>query len=210
MATFPTRRNDLLALAINILEGITANRGAYPVTKFDTTALTAGISSAQGATTTRQQQESALAVSVDGERESYDVLSEIVRSHLDQAEDAHRNALENLTLIGWEPQAAPTKRVPQQPRALEAQLRGAGSVFLDWKAPLDNRGSGKAAFYRVERQVRTLEGEVTETWGAWSSSAVPSELLLTGQPRSVELDYRIVAVNATGDSLPSNTITVTL
>ena len=210
MATFPTRRNDLLALAIKILEGITTNRSAYPVATFDTASLTGGISSAQEATATRQQRETALAVATETERDAYDALSERVRSQLNQAENAHRNAPENLTLIGWEVQAAPTRQVPQQPRTLEAQSHGAGSVFLDWKAPLDNRGSGKAAFYRVERQVRTLEGKITETWGAWSSSAVASELLLTGQPRGVELDFRIVAVNATGDSLPSNTITVTL
>lgn len=210
MATFPTRRNDLLALAIKILEGETANRSAYPAATFNTTSLTTAISSAQGATTARQQQESALAVATDTERSSYDTLAEIVRSHLNQAETTHKNAPENLLLIGWEGPAAPVKQVPNQPRALEAQPRGIGTVFLDWKAPLDNRGSGKAAFYRVERQVRSLENTITEDWGVWNGSAVASELLLTAQPRGVELDYRVIAVNATGDSLPSNTITVTL
>jgi hypothetical protein len=210
MATFPTRRNDLLALAIKIVEGVTANRSVYPAASFDTASLTGAISSAQTSTTSRQQKESALSVATEEERDAYDALSELVRSHLNRAEDSHKSAPENLTLIGWERQAVPTRRVPSSPRSLEAQPHGAGSVFLDWKAPLDNRGSGRAAFFRVERQVRTLDGKTTEAWGVWSGSAVASELLLTGQPRGVELDFRIIAVNATGDSLPSNTLTVTL
>lgn len=39
---------------------------------------------------------------------------------------------------------------------------------------------------------------------------IPSEVHLTGQPHGVELEFRVIAVNPTGDSLPSNTITITL
>jgi len=46
----------------------------------------------------------------------------------------------------------------------------------------------------------------------WSdiATALETEITLKGQPRGVELEYRVVAVNKAGDSPPSNTETAVL
>lgn len=66
------------------------------------------------------------------------------------------------------------------------------------------------SFYRVERRVKDLSGQVTEEWGVWQQTTTASELSLTSQPRGVEIDYRVFAVNVNGDSVPSNTVTAVL
>ncbi len=48
--------------------------------------------------------------------------------------------------------------------------------------------------------------------GPWEevATAVISEATLVDQPRGKELEYRIIAVNKTGDGSPSNTAIVVL
>ena len=69
-------------------------------------------------------------------------------------------------------------------------------MFLDWKKPLEG---GNVASYKVERRERPV--------GDWTllSLAYESEIMLTGQDRTTEWEYRIVASNKAGDGQPSNT-----
>jgi hypothetical protein len=64
-----------------------------------------------------------------------------------------------------------------------------------------NRGSVFWSNPRVRRQ-----GANTQRLGV----ALDSELTLTEQPRGVQLEYRIIAVNNGGNSVPSNTADVVL
>ena len=63
---------------------------------------------------------------------------------------------------------------------------------------------GAPAAYKVMRRQRP-EGPWSET-----ATAVITEATLVEQPRGAELEYRIIAVNKTGDSEPSNTVMVVL
>lgn len=69
---------------------------------------------------------------------------------------------------------------------------------------------GEVGFYRVERRKRTLAGQQTEDWGFWQVTTTDTEITLLDLERGVEHDFRIVAVNAAGDSIPSNVVTVVL
>jgi hypothetical protein len=40
--------------------------------------------------------------------------------------------------------------------------------------------------------------------------ALDGEIILTGQPRGARLEYRVIAMNAGGQSAPSNTAAVVL
>lgn len=97
--------------------------------------------------------------------------------------------------------AATALQKPEQPRTLEAAQQGDSWVFLDWKELI---GGGAVAFYRIERRARP-DGD----WGE-AGSAIPNEYTLINQPKGVELEYRVVAVNRAGESLPSNAVTVVL
>jgi hypothetical protein len=74
--------------------------------------------------------------------------------------------------------------------------QGDAWVFLDWKKPADG---GAVASYKIERRERPT--------GAWTllNVAFESEAMLTGQDRTVEWEYRVIASNKAGDGPPSNT-----
>lgn len=99
-------------------------------------------------------------------------------------------------------------------------MQGPCNLFLDWKAPApggavggggeEGTPPGEVGYYKIQRRKRSLAGVQTEDWGAWQATASISEINLLGLERGVEYDFRILASNATGDSLPSNVVTVVL
>ena len=93
------------------------------------------------------------------------------------------------------------KGSPGQPRALEAPAQGNGFLFLDWKEALDG---DEPTHYRILR--RQLPGGEQEDVGSTNIS----EVTLSNQPRGVELEYCVIAVNRAGESAPSNTVSVVL
>ena len=85
--------------------------------------------------------------------------------------------------------------------------QGAGAVMLDWKAPARGSG-GSVRTYVIERREQTEGGE----FGDWRQVgiALETQALIMNQPRGVQLEYRIKAINTAGESLPSNTAVVVL
>jgi hypothetical protein len=109
---------------------------------------------------------------------------------------------DKLKLIGWGGRKANTSlEAPGQARTLEAPRQGEGWIFLDWKAPSDG---GRVAAYKIQRRTRPE--------GPWSDAgmAIESEITLSEQTRGVELEYRVSAVNKTGEGLASNTVMAVL
>ena len=70
-------------------------------------------------------------------------------------------------------------------------------------SPLSAHG-GKVASYKIERRERPE--------GAWSIAgmAMESEITLHNQERGKEWEYRIIAVNKSGEGMPSNTVMAVL
>jgi len=58
--------------------------------------------------------------------------------------------------------------------------------------------------YKVQRRERPE--------GAWQdvATAIETEATLVEQPKGVELEYRVVAINKAGEGLPSNTVMAVL
>lgn len=132
-------------------------------------------------------------------------LEELVtamRADLRYAEDAVNYDDAKLSALGWSAKAAPTAlEVSGQARALEAPQQGEGWVFLDWKKPADG---GAVAAYKIERRERPA--------GDWMlvSMAIESEATLNNQERGKDWEYRVIATNKAGESVPSNTVAVVL
>ena len=96
---------------------------------------------------------------------------------------------------------ATSLEIPGQARTLEAPREGEGWIYLDWKEAVDG---GAVAAYKIQRRLRPD--------GAWSDVgiAVESEITLTNQERGKEWEYRVLAVNKTGESEASNTVMAVL
>ncbi len=197
MAQFPRNEAEVKVLAQNIVTGLTDNAAVYPAPPVTPVALQAVLDSlitlGDQAVAARAAAEQATVTKDAGLEE----LTDAMRAVLRYAEDTVDYNDAQLSLLGWGGIAAPTAlEVPGQARSLEVPRQGEGWVFLDWKKPSDG---GAVASYKVERRERPA--------GDWTllSLAYESEIMLTGQDRTTEWEYRIVASNKAGDGQPSNT-----
>lgn len=226
MPKFPDRKAEKDALYSAIVAGITANPLLYPNgpgQPFALGAFNALITTKNNAKNTRQQEEGQFRNAVVAEEAAYDGTDDEARRLLNLAIATHGVDSTNLTLIGWGPRAQRTFNIAGQPRSLEAVVQGPGTCFLDWKAPAlggsvgVGEGGGGAqeppgpvSYYKIQRRKRTLAGQQTEDWGAWQATTTETEISLSDLERGVEHDFRVLASNATGDSVPSNMVTVVL
>jgi hypothetical protein len=129
-------------------------------------------------------------------------LIDALKSDIRYAENTVNFDDDKLKLIGWSGNQTPTALAPPgEVRQLEAPKQGDGWVFLDWKAPADG---GKVNAYKAQRRERPE--------GAWQdvATAIETESTLVEQPKGAELEYRIIAINKSGDGSPSNTVMVVL
>lgn len=202
MARFPRTEAETKALAQNIVTGLTASAVDFPAPPVAPAALQALLDSF---ITLGDEQVAALAAAEQVTTTKTAGLEELVtamKADLRYAEDAVNYDDAKLTALGWGGKAAPTAlEVPGQPRSLEALRQGEGWIFLDWKKPADG---GSVAAYRIERRERPT--------GDWMmiSMAIESEATLNNQERGKDWEYRVIATNKTGESVPSNTVAAVL
>ncbi|MCP4710694.1 MAG: fibronectin type III domain-containing protein, partial [Planctomycetes bacterium] len=113
---------------------------------------------------------------------------------------------EKLSLIGWGPKAPATPTEPPgAPSTLSPVAEGAGTLQLKWIKPTIG---GAVRNYVVQRRDHDEAGQ----FGNWQllDFAYDTEMTLTDQPRGVQMEYRVKASNAAGESAPSNTTPVVL
>ena len=134
--------------------------------------------------------------------ETLEELVEAIKTDIRYAENTVDFDDDKLKLIGWAGKKAKTPLAPLgQARLLEAPKQGKGWVFLDWKAPTEG---GRPKAYKVQFRLRS--------GGSWQdvATAILTEATLVDQPEKQELEYRIIAVNKSGEGQPSNTVEVVL
>ncbi len=197
MARFPLKEPEIAQLAQEMGAGLAANILIYPappVSPLDLGALLSAYSTAKIALVAAQAAAEEATTTKD---DVLDLLVDGMKSDLRYAENTVDYDDDKLKLIGWAGRKAPTAlTAPGQTRLLEAPRQGEGWVYLDWKAPIDG---GKPNAYKVMRRERPA--------GAWEDveTAVITEATLVAQPRGLELEYRVIAINKAGDGEPSNT-----
>ena len=129
-------------------------------------------------------------------------LSEAMKSDIRYAENTVNFDDDKLKLLGWAGKKTATPlAAPGQTCLLEAAKQGKGWLFLDWKAPADG---GKPRVYKVQRRIRDS--------GDWKdvATAILTEATLVDQPKGIEIEYRVIAVNKAGVGQASNTVMAVL
>jgi hypothetical protein len=112
---------------------------------------------------------------------------------------------EKLKLIGWGLKTACQQaQIPGQPTDLVAIHKQDGIVDLNWKKPADG---GIVYNYIIEKRCRNTDQSDNWTLGAISYDC---RITLANQPKGIKLEYRVRASNLAGQSIPSNTATITL
>lgn len=138
MARFPRSEAEIVALAQNIIAGLTANAATYPappVLPVDLQALVDSFNTlSDDAVAARAASEQATGTKEAGLEEVVNAMQSILR----YAENTVDFDDDQLKLLGWAGRRARTPLDPPgQPRTLEAPGQGEGWVFLDWKKPTD-------------------------------------------------------------------------
>ena len=202
MPRFPEREAQIHPLAMSIAIGLWDNQPIYPNPPVNPIAMVDKANLYINARNSTIAARAAAEQATSAKDDALENLIEAMKADLRYAENTVNFDDDKLKLIGWAGKKVATPlAAPGQPRLLEAVKQGAGWLKLDWKAPIDG---GKAAAYTIERRNRPA--------GAWQTvaTAILSEITLVDQPRGVELEYRVIAVNKAGDSEPSNTVMVVL
>jgi len=207
MPRFPRREADVYALSQEMIAGYLAKPAIF--VHADVNALQDALVEYQGARQWMLCWE-AMAKHWTEEKESaLEDLETVMKLQLAKSEIDTVNEPKQLMLIGWGPKAEPRTLVPPgMPRHLDAVHQGKGTIELDWKPPALHSG-GQVRNYVVLR--RDKPGP-NKPFGPWqqSQSAIETETFLTNQPQGIDLEYRIIAINAAGTSVPSNTAAAVL
>ncbi len=206
MPRFPKKEAEIIALAERMIAGLLANPVIYPNPPHP--AMHPGTWIRWKVRQYSNRRENFLAARAAAEEttaekdQKLEELIEAMKADIRYAENTVNFDDDKLKLIGWAGKKAKTPLTPPgQVRLLEASKQGKGWLFLDWKAPADG---GRPKAYKVQRRVR--EG------GDWKdvATAILTEITLVDQPEKTELEYRVIAVNKSGEGLPSNTVMVVL
>jgi len=207
MPKFPKREADIVALVHRMLNGFVLHQADFPSFNFNLLSVKYRFYRSR-----KKAQTEALAaaqVATDEKDAKLTALVELMKDELKKSEVDVGADSEKLEYIGWGPKAPPTPADPPgQPRNLDAAVQGADTVLLDWKAPARGSG-GTVRTYLIERRDQPQAGG---EFGDWQQVgiALESEAAIMNQPRGVQLEYQVKAVNMGGISSPSNTIAIVL
>jgi len=205
MPRFPKNQADIAALAGLLWRGLLDNPAVFPAPPVPWYSI---MTKRNQFATVRDSALSARAVAEQASTDKAEALQELIeamKADIRYAENTVDFDDDKLKLIGWTGRKAPAVLpAPGQSRLLEAPKQGAGGggwVFLDWKQPA---AGGKPAAYKVQRRNRPD--------GLWKdiATAILSEITLVDQPEKTEIEYRVIAVNKSGEGTPSNTVLVVL
>jgi len=202
MARFPKKEAEIIALAERLVSGFRSNLALFPAPPVIWPILNVKRNIYYGARNAMLAKQAAAEQSIADKDTAIEELINALKSDIRYAENTVNFDDDKLKLIGWSGNQTPTALAPPgEVRQLEAPKQGDGWVFLDWKAPADG---GRVSAYKVQRRQRPE--------GAWQdvATAIETESTLVEQPKGKELEYRVIAINKSGEGSPSNTVMVVL
>ena len=200
MARFPTKEAEIAALAERLYRGLLDNNPTFPQPPVHPMLLRMRKLTYQSRHDTFLAARAAAEQSITDKDTALEELIDALKSDIRYAENKVDYNDDKLKLIGWSGKETPTALAPPgETRQLEAPKQGEGWVFLDWKAPADG---GRVSAYKVQRR----------SGGNWQdvATAIETESTLVGQPKGIELEYRVIAINKSGEGSPSNTVMAVL
>jgi len=202
MARFPESEAEILRLAKYIVEGLRTAESDLPSPPVPADELEARIDAVDAVATATVVAESTLREHHAVKDRELEALVDGMKANLKYAEVALRDNPGRLIQLGWAPRRAGNSvTVPGEVRDIRIVSEGENWVILDWRAPVDG---GDVGAYTIQRRKR--DGGTWEDIG----TSVGTKQLVSNQPRGVEFEYRVIAVNKTGAGKPSATVTVVL
>jgi len=184
------------------VDGLSNNSALFPQPPASPEVLKAAMANYKARLNEAIQARAAALAATIAKQEALDNLVAIMKSDLRYAELITNRNDASLKALGW---SAPRPKKPQpapgQPGTLRIVEIGDRTLSLCWNAPA---GGGRVLMYVIQRRVNT------ESRWREAASVLETAATLTDQPTGEVLEYRVVAMNKSGSSLSSNSITVKL
>ena len=207
MPEFPKNQVQIVALAHRMLDGYVLHQADFP--SFSYFPLKGKLNAFIYYQRHQAETKGALRVATKSKEEKFAILKRTMKDCLKKSEvDAAANP-EKLALIGWGPRHSPQPiAAPSQPVNLRSIAESADTIRLQWLSPQAETG-GPVRNYIVQRR---QQPEGAGQFGEWSivGTSLNNEITLTDQPRGIQLEYQVKAVNTGGISTPSNTVAIVL
>lgn len=208
MAVFPRTETNVYDLALQMLSGLNEHGDLYPsITDDAKNALATAFGNYNVARNAQAETQAVAKNATIDKNEKQEAIEEQMRKIIYLAEHDCMNDPGNLDYIGWGDRKPPTPLTkPGQPGELTPAYEGPGTLTLSWDKPASG---GSVSSYRIERSDQPEGGGVPGPWTLITNSYSES-VTMENQPRGVEMQYRVIATNSAGDSMPSNIATVVL
>lgn len=205
MPTTPSIDDEILQSARQVVAGITANPSLWTNPPIPVAQQTAEATNFQTAMQEQVTKKAAAEQATDLKNDRRAVVKNNLSRLKSWAESIVGKNDARLNELGFSgPAAASPLELPGQPGSLDAcGETPLGELTLTWEKPTDG---GKPAGYQIQRKLAT---EAVFTIVATATSKALKKTL-TSQPLNVSIQYRLVAFNDAGDSVPSNTVEVKL
>ena len=203
MPRFPRTEPEIAALAVVVTQGLVDAPEDFPTPPVPPGDMQTQLDSYNAARVAAIEAETAAREHHAVKDDSLETLVDSLKANLKYAEIAVRDEPEKLNRLSWGLRGdARALAAPGEVRDIGVRGEGDNWVMLDWKAPVDG---GNVAVYQIQR--RSGDGG-----GSWElvDTAVETEHLLGNQPRGVELEYRVIAVNRAGRGQPSGVVALVL
>lgn len=209
MPNFPRQEPDVVALAEAMIAGYTAHPADFPSIDplTDLVALQTALTNYQAGKQTQLDSRAQAKIATVTKGTTLDSLTDLMTNDLKLSEVDTAADPTKLTQIGWGPRQDPQPvEAPGQPTNLHPVAEGQGILWLAWDR---SETGGPLRNYVVQRREQPVGGGV---FGDWSivGTALNNEISLTDQPRGIQMEYRVNAVNNGGESMFSNTAAVVL
>lgn len=204
MATFPKEEANILTLGQEMSAGLKANSETFPAPPVNALDLDAALSDFVAERDAAVAAQSAAVEATDNKQTALQNLSDRIKSNIRYAEQAVDFDDAKLKTIGWGGRRDPKPlEAPGRAQDLVSGEQGEGSIELKWQKPISG---GKVSAYEIRRR---NEENRAEGWDVVKTS-LSTEITLTGQPRGVQLEYVVVAMNKAGDGPVSNPVMAVL
>ncbi|MCP4711243.1 MAG: fibronectin type III domain-containing protein [Planctomycetes bacterium] len=202
MAQFPFKQVDVAGLAGSVLAGLRANPGVYPGPAVDLVEFEGEIEAYNEALAELIRLNALKEAATEKKQEAFDIMKGSLKMQLRYAENVTGFDDTKLNMLGWAGKRQRSSSVPGQVRSLRALEQGVDFVVLSWKAPSDG---GRAGAYQIWRR----DDRQSDIW-INAGVSMATRIKLADQPRHIDMEYRVAALNKTGPGPMSNTVAVVL
>ena len=207
MPTFPRKEETVVTLVQRMINGFTAHPSVFP--NADVGGLQAVLDGYKASKADQVEKEAGYRISTEQKDKDLARMELKMKDQLKLSEIDVGQETDRLDFIGWAPRAKPKPvAVPGPVRALVVVSQEEDAVSLNWDAPSRKKG-GAVRTYRIERREVPAGGGSFDSWHE-VGIAFKTEAKLEKQPRGVEMEYRVIGMNASGEGIASNVVDVVL